>query len=131
MSQSRRHSLLEQLLNVGSGFAISLAFWSWVVVPVWHLPVQTAENLQITAAFTVLSIARGYVWRRVFDRITRTQPEKQCAWAEDNEHTWHTSCGNAWGFFDGGPEDNDIKHCHGCGLPVRHAQSDTHRQENA
>ena len=69
MSQPRRHSLLEQLLNVDSGFVISLAFWTLVVVPVWHLPVQMLENLQITGAFTVLSVARGYVWRRVFNRI--------------------------------------------------------------
>lgn len=60
-------SLLEQTLNVGSGFVLSLAFWTFVVVPVWHLPVRMAENLQITGAFTVLSIARGYVWRRAFN----------------------------------------------------------------
>ncbi len=69
MSQTRCHSLLEQLLNVGSGFLLSLAVWTWVIVPVWHLPVHTVENLQITAVFTVLSIARGYVWRRVFNGI--------------------------------------------------------------
>lgn len=69
MSQSRAQSLVEQALNVGSGFFVSLAFWSWVVVPVWHLPVSGRENLQITAAFTVLSVARGYVWRRVFNRV--------------------------------------------------------------
>lgn len=69
MSQSRRHSLLEQLLNVGSGFLISLAVWTWIIVPVWHLPVHPAENLQITAVFTVMSIARGYVWRRLFNHL--------------------------------------------------------------
>lgn len=69
MTQTRLQSLLEQLLNVGSGFLLSLVFWTFVVVPVWKLPVNTAENLQITAAFTVLSVVRGYVWRRLFNRV--------------------------------------------------------------
>lgn len=69
--QSRLSSFIEQCLNVGSGFLISLAFWTWVVVPVWNLPVKVVENLQITAAFTVLSVIRGYVWRRVFNARMR------------------------------------------------------------
>mgnify|MGYP003667009738 CR=1 FL=1 len=69
--QTRLQSLIEQCLNVGSGFVVSLAFWTWVVVPVWGLPVQMTENLQITAAFTALSVARGYVWRRVFNHLHR------------------------------------------------------------
>ncbi|AUN95438.1 DUF7220 family protein [Pseudazoarcus pumilus] len=69
--QTRLQSFIEQCLNVGSGFIVSLAFWTWVVVPVWGLPVQMAENLQITAAFTALSVARGYVWRRVFNHLHR------------------------------------------------------------
>ncbi|MCB1889089.1 MAG: hypothetical protein KDH20_15890 [Rhodocyclaceae bacterium] len=69
MSQPRAHSLLEQILSVGSGFVVSLIFWTYVVVPVWQLPVQTADNLQITAAFTALSITRGYLWRRIFNRL--------------------------------------------------------------
>jgi len=67
--QTRVQSMLEQIANVASGFVVSFAFWTYVVVPVWNLPVQAAENLQITAAFTALSIARGYIWRRIFNRI--------------------------------------------------------------
>lgn len=65
---------LELCAGVGNGFVVSLAFWTWVVVPVWNLPVQMSENLQITAAFTVISVARGYVWRRVFNRLHRSHP---------------------------------------------------------
>ncbi len=70
--QTRTQSMLEQALNVGSGFVISFAFWSLVVVPVWSLPVGATQNLQITAAFTALSVARGYVWRRIFNRMHST-----------------------------------------------------------
>lgn len=65
--QTRLSSLTEQLLNVGSGFIVSLVFWVWVVVPVWDLEVDMHENLTITACFTVLSIVRGYIWRRCFN----------------------------------------------------------------
>ncbi len=65
--QSRLSSFIEQLLNVGSGFIVSLLFWIYVVVPVWNLDVNMNENLAITACFTVLSIIRGYLWRRGFN----------------------------------------------------------------
>lgn len=66
--QSRLSSFIEQLLNVGSGFIVSLLFWIFVVIPVWDLQVDHVDNLAITACFTVLSIIRGYVWRRLFNK---------------------------------------------------------------
>jgi len=68
MTQSKLESLIEQFLNVGSGFIISWIFWVTVITPVYDIQVSTSENLQITAAFTVISVIRGYVWRRVFNR---------------------------------------------------------------
>ena len=69
--QSKLDSFIEQLCNVGSGFLVSLVFWTWIVVPVWHLEVDMHENLQITAAFTVLSVVRGFIWRRLFNARTK------------------------------------------------------------
>ena len=68
MSQTRLGSLVEQLLNIGSGFVISSLLWEFVVKPVWNLQTGFAENLQITALFTAVSIVRGYCWRRLFVR---------------------------------------------------------------
>lgn len=67
--QTQAQSLIESVLNIGSGFFISLAVWSWVVVPLFDLSVSHVENLQITCIFTVVSVARSYVWRRIFNRI--------------------------------------------------------------
>lgn len=64
--QTRKSSLIEQLLNVGSGFIISLLVWTYIVVPVWNIDVSMGDNLAITALFTIVSIARGYAWRRLF-----------------------------------------------------------------
>lgn len=69
--QSRKQSLIEQLLNVGSGFLVSLLLWSYVIVPVWSIEVSTQDNLAITLTFTVVSVARGYMWRRLFNKINQ------------------------------------------------------------
>lgn len=65
--QSRLMSFVEQVANIGSGFVLSSLLWSFVIQPVWHIQTSFAENLQITLLFTVVSIARGYAWRRYFN----------------------------------------------------------------
>jgi hypothetical protein len=66
MGQSKLISLIEQLLNVGSGFLLSLVVWQ-VVGPWFGYEVTLSANLGITSIFTVVSIVRGYVWRRFFN----------------------------------------------------------------
>jgi hypothetical protein len=71
--QTQAQSMIESLLNIGSGFFISLAVWVWIVVPVWNLPVRPIDNLGITGLFTVVSVIRSYVWRRIFNRIHKVK----------------------------------------------------------
>ena len=51
------------------------------------------------------------------------QSSKPCEWQqEDSEHmpdTWRSDCGVLWTFTDGGPIDNDMKHCCGCGAKLK------------
>jgi hypothetical protein len=68
LMQSRVGSAVEQVLNIGSGFFISLLLWSFIIVPVWDLDVSMNDNLTITGIFTVVSVVRGYVWRRFFNK---------------------------------------------------------------
>lgn len=68
--QSKTHSLIEQLVNVGSGFLISMFVWAFIVVPIWDLDTTFVDNLGIVIVFTVISVVRGYVWRRVFNWYT-------------------------------------------------------------
>lgn len=68
--QTKRHSLLEQVLNVGSGFVLSSLVWQFVIIRWWDIHTSFGENLQITSVFTIVSIARGYVWRRLFNKLT-------------------------------------------------------------
>jgi hypothetical protein len=42
-----------------------------------------------------------------------------CEWKQDDlDDLWETSCGQAWTFIDGGPEDNHVRFCHSCGRKV-------------
>ena len=59
----------------------------------------------------------------VQEDYTSPQPSKPCEWQqEDSEHmpdTWRSDCGVLWTFTDGGPIDNDMKHCCGCGAKLK------------
>ena len=44
---------------------------------------------------------------------------RECVWTEDTDGLWETSCGRSWTFIEGGPEENGVRYCHGCGKPVR------------
>jgi len=63
--QKRKHSLIEVCVNTGAGFIVSMAAWEFVVKPVWNIETTHMENFEITLFFTVISIARSYVFRRV------------------------------------------------------------------
>lgn len=67
MSQSKTKSLVEQLLNIGSGFIVSLIVWIYIIAPIWNIDVTMSDNLNITLIFTAISVVRGYLWRRLFN----------------------------------------------------------------
>ena len=65
--QSRLMSLIESLTNVAIGMVVS--FFGQIVVSHWYnLPLNVTQNMQIVLFFTVLSVGRSYVLRRVFNR---------------------------------------------------------------
>lgn len=43
---------------------------------------------------------------------------QRCAWNEDEEGYWNTTCGEIWIFNDGGPSDNRCNYCFYCGKPI-------------
>lgn len=66
MKQSRIDSFMEAVCNTFIGFWVSLGTW---VVVAWALsiPMTWSKNLLITGIFTVVSIARSYLLRRLFN----------------------------------------------------------------
>lgn len=67
--QSKRGSFAEACVNVAIGYGVALLS-QIVVFPLYGIHVPLTTNLAIGGWFTVISIARSYVVRRVFNRIT-------------------------------------------------------------
>ena len=65
MTQSRAMSLLESSFNVLIGFGISFAA-NLLVLPLFGYHVTIRDSLAIGVIFTIISIARGYIVRRLF-----------------------------------------------------------------
>jgi hypothetical protein len=70
MRQSRLMSLVETLANVCAGFGLAV-ITQMVVLPVFGIQLSLSQNVQISLIFTVVSLLRGYVLRRLFDRLGR------------------------------------------------------------
>lgn len=66
--QSKKLSLIESICNVGSGFIISLLVWVYLIGPLFGIEKDLKQGLGITCIFTGISIVRGYIWRRLFNR---------------------------------------------------------------
>lgn len=67
--QLRRHSLLEACINTSSGFVVSLAA-GYLIYPLVGIPISHSQNLILVIFFTFISIARSYLWRRLFNKLT-------------------------------------------------------------
>jgi len=67
-TQSERGSLIEAVANtvVGYGLAVATQF---AVFPIYGLQVGVVENLGLGLVFTAVSLVRGYLLRRLFDRL--------------------------------------------------------------
>ena len=68
MTQSRRMSFVEATTNVVVGYVLAIAT-QLLVFPIFGLEAALQENLAIGLAFVAVSLARGYVLRRLFERI--------------------------------------------------------------
>ena len=67
MIQSRRMSLVEAGTNTAVGYLLAVAM-QLAVFPLFHLPARLNDALAIGAIFTVISIVRSYLLRRLFER---------------------------------------------------------------
>ena len=67
MPQSRTASIVEQLCNVGSGMIVALLTWVYIIQPIFGIQKRFTENLSITGIFTIISLCRGFLWRRGFE----------------------------------------------------------------
>lgn len=68
MTQSRTMSLVEAIANVVVGYGVAVLA-QVVVFPLFGLHASISQNLAIGAVFTVISLVRGYLLRRLFEAL--------------------------------------------------------------
>jgi len=79
MSQTRKSSLIEAVVNTAVGFGISLIS-QLAIFSAYGVTLPLADNVLITCWFTVISIARGYLLRRWFNARGRAPVAADSGW---------------------------------------------------
>lgn len=72
MSQSRSMSALEVGCNYAAGFLIAWVL-SYFVLPYWGFEQSASASLAVTIIYTVVSVGRSYVCRRIFNLLATRQ----------------------------------------------------------
>ena len=67
MQQTRTQSMCESFTNVAIGYLVALAS-QLVIFPMFDVHLPLSDNLLIGAWFTLVSLVRGYMLRRYFNR---------------------------------------------------------------
>lgn len=73
MKQSRIMSLVEAVANVIVGYGVAVVT-QILIFPIFGLHTTLAQNLKMGAVFTVVSIARSFALRRLFEAIRTKKP---------------------------------------------------------
>jgi hypothetical protein len=73
--QSRVMSLVESVANVFAGYGVAVVT-QILIFPIFGLHTTLAQILQMGAVFTVVSVVRSYLLRRLFEtvRVRATKP---------------------------------------------------------
>ncbi len=66
MTQTKLESLFESLINIIIGYGVALVS-QLLVFPLFDIHVPLSTNLWIGAWFTVISLVRSYIIRRLFN----------------------------------------------------------------
>ncbi len=68
MRQTKRKSLIESIAQTLIGLFTSILI-QFVLYPIIGIPVTIFQNIIITLVFFIVSIVRGYLVRRLFDKL--------------------------------------------------------------
>lgn len=68
MNQSRLSSFIEQLVNIAIGFNVAITS-QLLIFPIFNIYIPLSDNFAICGWFTLVSIIRGYIVRRWFNKM--------------------------------------------------------------
>jgi len=66
-SQSKKYSIIESISQTVIGLGTSIII-QLIIYPLMNIPVTFSQNLIITFVFFIVSIFRGYLIRRYFNK---------------------------------------------------------------
>jgi len=66
LKQSKWDSFIEQILNIGSGLFLSALVVQPILFSLYDIQTSAFVNIQLALVFTIVSVGRGYLWRRFF-----------------------------------------------------------------
>lgn len=78
--QTKLHSALETAANIFIGYVVAILS-QLLVFPLFGIHIPFVDNLMIGLYFTVISLIRSYVLRRLFNKHTVKKMAKQAAMA--------------------------------------------------
>ena len=67
MAQNKKQSFIESVIQTAIGLTTSFII-QLVIYPLMNIPVTIGQNITITLVFTIVSILRGYIIRRYFNK---------------------------------------------------------------
>ena len=68
MKQTKKKSIIESVVQTVAGLLISFLI-QIIIYPLLGIPVKLHQNIIITAVFFLASLGRGYIIRRIFNKI--------------------------------------------------------------
>ena len=77
MKQSRLMSLFESVANVIFGYGVAVVT-QILIFPLFGLYTTLAENLAMGGVFTIVSLARSFLLRRLFEALRFLSEKKPC-----------------------------------------------------
>lgn len=67
--QTKKHSLIEAFVNVAVGYSVAVTS-QVIIFPMYEVHITLEANLLIGVWFTLISLIRSYVLRRLFNLKT-------------------------------------------------------------
>lgn len=75
--QSKLESIVERSADLTTGVILSYLVQAYILFPLLNIQATHAENAIVVGVLTIVSFVRGYICRRIFNRLTIRKLKKE------------------------------------------------------
>ena len=68
--QTKKYSAIESIVNVLIGYLVAVGS-QMVIFPMFNIHIPTHQNFTMGLWFTLVSVIRSYILRRIFNKINK------------------------------------------------------------